>query len=153
MKSATILAIAMGSMPLVAQRPASEKDIKGVVSDTVTQTFQECKTLCVNNPSCIYSLYHDQCKECFQMDCGGHLIDTAGTSDHLLSKDGKWYYCNSTTMPKLPDAGCTNMTASGASTSPDQPAGSRKPGAGVPSKEISMGGLILAVVAAVFLGP
>lgn len=106
--------------PTYAKNP---EDIKGILSDTIVSTPEICRTLCVQNEECIYSLYYFECDECWQLDCSLNDRIFGGTADYLKPTTDYNFYCNETIADtiNIPNTGCNNLTASATVTNIDQP--------------------------------
>ncbi|UNI20759.1 hypothetical protein JDV02_006818 [Purpureocillium takamizusanense] len=61
--------IASAAAALLFGTSASAASTKGVISDTIVNDEQACKSLCGLNEGCLTALYHIKCHECWLFDC------------------------------------------------------------------------------------
>lgn len=108
--------IATLSQPIHARNP---EDVKGILSNTVVPDPDLCRSLCIANADCFYSLYHLQCDQCWQMDCSAGSLWIGGTTDFTKPTMETNYYCNNSMVPEMP-TDCKNITATATVTSLSQ---------------------------------
>ncbi|KAH7115567.1 hypothetical protein EDB81DRAFT_819858 [Dactylonectria macrodidyma] len=87
------------------------EDLVGVLSDTIVPTAELCESPCDENELCLYSLYHRECNECWQMDCSADDGIWSNATEYKKITGQEFYYYEDDMRPEMPEDGCANLTA------------------------------------------